>query len=200
VFAIAFGSSCKVSRFEKAGTPNATYINFKKAPFFPIAMYTWCADIVTDTKGSELDILKSAGFNLIDVKFKDTARNKYLDFMNRCKSREINVIVEGNTEEATRGSNDPLFFKSIVDNYTSHSSLFGFSISDDANNGKYPISQLSALDSSIKKWDANAHYTLCSTYPRYKRADERGVNPAAFFGVTDLLFYQTYPIGGWAQY
>lgn len=200
VLIIAFGNSCKVSRIEKTGTFDSTHIDFNQAPFFPIAIYTWCADIVTDTKGLELDILKSAGFNLIDVKFKDTARNKYLKFMDRCKSKGINIIVEGNTEEATRGSNDPLFFKSIVNNYGSHPTLFGFSISDDANNGKYPISDLSALHANIKKWDANAHYTVCSTYPRYKRADERGINPAGFFGVTDLLFFQTYPIGGWAQY
>lgn len=200
VYVMAFLSSCKVSRIGKSGTSNVSYITVKDAPFFPIAMYTWCADIVTDKKGLELDILKSAGFNLIDVKFKDTARNKYLEFMDQCNSRNIKVIVEGNTEEKTRGFNDPFFFKSIINNYTSHPSLFGYSISDDANNGKYPISNLLALDSRIKKWDANAHYTLCSTYPRYKRADERGVNPAAFFGVTDLLFFQTYPIGGWAQY
>lgn len=197
---IALLSSCKVSRIEKAGASNSKYITVKRAPFFPIAMYTWCADIATDTKGSELDILKSAGFNLIDVKFNDTTRIKYLEFLDRCKSREIKVLVEGNTEATTRGSNDPLLFKSIVNNYRSHPSLFGFSISDDANNGKYPIANLSALDSSIKKWDGSAHYTVCSTYPRYKRADERGVNPAGFFGVTDLLFFQTYPIGGWAQY
>jgi hypothetical protein len=198
IFAIV--SSCKVSRTVTANLVDSTYIKFNQAPFFPIAMYTWCADIVSDSEGSELDILKNAGFNLIDVKLKDTTRNRYDAFLDRCKTRAIHVIVEGNTEEATRGSNDPLFFKSIITNYRSHPSLFGFSISDDANNGKYPISDLSALHANIKKWDENTHYTLCSTYPRYKRADGRGINPATFFGVTDLLFFQTYPIGGWAQY
>jgi hypothetical protein len=200
VATVCVAVSCSVIQQERHTYAKESFIKVDNAPFFPIAVYAWCPDILTDIGGLELDKLKSAGFNLIDVKFKDTTSNKYLDFLDRCKSRDISIIVEGNTEEATRGSNDPLFFKSVIDNYTAHPSLFGFSISDDANNGKYPLSNLSTLHTRIKQWDKNKHYTLCSTYPRYIRADPSGINPAALFGITDLLFFQTYPIGNWAQY
>jgi hypothetical protein len=192
--------SCSNSVKKEQEVSDGTDITFNGTPYFPIAMYTWCPDIVSDTTAAELDILKHAGFNLIDVKFKDTAQGKYLSFLDRCETRNIAAIIEGNTEAATRGSNDPLFFKAMIENYSTHPALFGFSISDDANNGKYPIADASSLNTSIKKWDKNAHYTICSTYPRYKRADYNAINPAGFWGVTDLLFFQTYPIGSWAQY
>ena len=106
-----FGISCKVLPREKQDIYSDTSIKLNRSSFFPISMYTWCPDIITDSSNTELDILKSAGFNLIDVKFRDTSKNKYLGFMERCKLRGINLLIEGNTEEATRGSNDPLFFK-----------------------------------------------------------------------------------------
>ena len=198
---VLFFASCGNSGEKICGQNGiVSVIKINDVPFFPIAIYTWCPDIVSNSADSELDILKGAGFNLIDVKLKDTTQNKYLEFMDRCKLRGINVMLEGSTEEATRGSNDPAFFEALIKNYGTHPALFGFSISDDANNGKYPISDLIALNKIVKEWDKNRHYTVCSTYPRYKRADYRAVNPAAFFGVTDLLFHQNYPIGNWAQY
>ena len=136
-----------------ANTARSNNIELNGQNFFPIAIYTWCPDILIDTGRNELNILKEAGFNLIDVKLKDTLKDKYRDFFDNCKLRDINIIIEGNTDEATRGYNDPLFFKSMISNYGYHPSVFGFSISDDANNGKYPISNLKSLDSNIKKWD-----------------------------------------------
>ncbi len=164
-------------------------IQFEGKPFFPIGFYYY-PDNVADADNSELDLLIESGFNTIHIDIKDTSN--CMHFFDLCQKKGIKIIAQFGSGFGHYSMGDVSFLPV----YKNHPALLGWSIADDANNGKYTIDSIAIRQKIVKSQKANLP-TFLSVYKNH----EKGISktPEELLRTGDVLSYEMYTIDNWGQ-
>lgn len=161
---VAEGDSTS-NRISRNGT---TIISGK--PFFPfgfynVAWYSTTQQLIQDIQG-----IADAGFNTVHASAVDPMR--YGTVLSQAQRLGIKVITEPGT-------------KDLATQFRSSSSVLGWNIADDVDNGKHPIGSVNFQNRVIKSV-VPQHLTYISGF-----TDKL---PKYFFNSADVLAMQSYPI------
>jgi hypothetical protein len=167
--------------------PNELCINFQGKPFFPIGFYYY-PDSILDPDNKELDLIAKAGFNTLHIDIKDSSN--CLLFFDQCHKKGLKIIAQFGNGFGTYSMGDVSF----LSYYKNHPALLGWSIADDANNGKYVLDTISMRQNMIKTQKPNLP-TFLSVYQNY----EKGISlaPEDLLKTGDVLSFEMYPIDSW---
>jgi hypothetical protein len=164
-------------------------IQYKGKPFFPIGFYYY-PDNMTDTDNTELDLLVKSGFNTIHIDIKDSSNA--MPFLDQCQAKGLKVIAQFGHDFGKYSMGDVGF----LEMYKNHPALLGWSIADDANNGKYVLDTIINRQKIVKASKPNLP-TFLSVYKNH----EKGISKKAeeLLPTGDVLSYEIYTIDNWGQ-
>ena len=164
-------------------------INYQGKPFFPIGFYYY-PDSLLNPDDKELDLIVKAGFNTIHIDVKDSTNS--LSFFDQCQRKGLKIIAQFGDGFGKFGMGDV----SALPMYMNHPALLGWSIADDANNGKNDIEIIRKRQEVIKSTKPDLQ-TFLSVYQNY----EKGISlaPQEFLGTGDVISFEMYPIDSWGQ-
>ena len=164
-------------------------ITYQGKPFFPIGFYYY-PDSLLNPDDKELDLIVKAGFNTIHIDVKDSTNS--LVFFDQCQRKGLKIIAQFGDGFGKFGMGDV----SALPIYMNHPALLGWSIADDANNGKNNIEHIIERQKIVKSTKPDLQ-TFLSVYQNY----EKGISlaPQDFLGTGDIVSFEMYPIDSWGQ-
>lgn len=164
-------------------------IKHNAKPFFPIGFYFYPDDL-NNPDDKELDLLVKAGFNTIHIDVKDSS-NSFL-FFDQCHKKGLKIIAQFGSGFGKFSMGDVSF----LPKYMNHPALLGWSIADDANNGKYVLDTIYKRQKAVKATKPSLP-TFLSVYQNYEKSIS--LAPHELLGTGDVLSFEMYPIDSWGQ-
>jgi hypothetical protein len=157
--------------------------------FFPIGFYYY-PDNVADTDNKELDLIAKSGFNTLHIDIKDSSNCS--PFFDQCHAKGLKIFAQFGHDFGKFSMGDVGF----LDMYKNHPALLGWSIADDANNGKNAIDTTAARQKIVKTKTPKLQ-TILSVYKNH----EKGISYTAeeMLPYADIVAYEMYAIDNWGQ-
>ncbi len=164
-------------------------INYQGKAFFPIGFYYY-PDSLLNPDDKELDLIVKAGFNTIHIDVKDSTNS--LSFFDQCQRKGLKIIAQFGDGFGKFGMGDV----SALPKYMNHPALLGWSIADDANNGKNDVNHIIERQKIVKSTKPDLQ-TFLSVYQNY----EKGISlaPQELLETGDIVSFEMYPIDSWGQ-
>ena len=175
-------NNLKITKPEKA-------IQYKGRPFFPIGFYFY-PDDMNNKDDKELDLLIEAGFNVIHIDIKDSSN--YIPYFNQCYAKGMKIIAQFGHDFGKFSMGDVGFLAQ----YKNHQALLGWSIADDANNGKYNLDTIAYRQKEVKRQKPSLP-TFLSVYKNHEKGISK--SPEELLPFPDVLAYEMYTIDNWGQ-
>ncbi|MBD2766766.1 T9SS type A sorting domain-containing protein [Hymenobacter sp. BT664] len=158
-------------------------------PFFPFGAYSIP---YTEPRASQIQALSdmiAAGFNISTVADDGTpgAREAINNLLRIADSDHFKILIS-----VTNGSvsNDPTILYA-PQKYKTYPATFGYILTDDSDNGTYPLDYLAQLQAGVKSYD-DSHLTFL-TLTGWNTSCRNQAN--AYTAIADASGYQCYPIG-----
>lgn len=164
-------------------------ITYEGKPFFPIGFYYY-PDSLLNPDDKELDLIVKAGFNTIHIDVKDSTNS--LSFFDQCQRKGLKIIAQFGDGFGKYGMGDV----TALPMYMNHPALLGWSIADDANNGKNDINHIIERQKIVKSTKPDLQ-TFLSVYQNYEKG--MSLAPQDFLGTGDVVSFEMYPIDSWGQ-
>ncbi|HEX8549485.1 MAG TPA: T9SS type A sorting domain-containing protein [Cytophagaceae bacterium] len=157
-------------------------------PFFPFGFYGVGFRDTYANKIASIDAVSESRFNTIV--FEDISTYNFGGLLDRAAELgNVKVLVGlGSTE--TQSETD-IYVTNSVNSHKNKSALLGWSVADDADDGRFSISDLTHRNNLIKSND-NKHVTF-ATLTGWDASRRNKAN--SFTTITDVSGYQCYPIG-----
>lgn len=152
-------------------------------PFFPFGCYGIFWENTLSDKLNSITEIGKAGLNIVCMDdIGETAAPGFTKVLDEAQKNKIQVLV---------GTTYAPNMKWRAIERKNHPATFGYTIADDADNGRFSLSELAIIDAEIKKEDPNhvTHLTLTG-WDGSRRAAAKD-----YIAVSDFCSYQCYPIG-----
>ena len=151
-------------------------------PFFPFGCYGIYWENALSEKLTSLTELGQAGMNIVCMDdIGETAAREFTKVLDEAQKNNVKVLI---------GTPYAPYMKWRAIERKDHPATFGYTISDDADNGKFTLAELANINAEVKKEDPNhiTHLTLTGW-----NSTRRSL-AAQFITIADFCSYQCYPI------
>ncbi len=163
-------------------TSNATGIQVNGQPFFPVGFYGLTWSLPFSERMAALDAIAGGGFNTIAAE--DISTPTFGQFLDRAQQQNVKVMVGGSSLL------DNQFIVATVTTYREHPAVLGWSLFDDADDGKVSEAGLLQRSNLVKSLDSQ-HFTYA---PLTGYTPARRQAKAGFIAGSDVSSLQMYPI------